>query len=365
MTVVLFLIVLLLAASNGANDNFKGVAALYGSRVAGYWTSLGWASVTTLAGSLCSVFLAQALLKAFTGAGLVPDEIAAQSGFALAVAGGAGLTVALGSWRGLPISTTHALVGAMCGAGLIAVGFGGVHFSTLGKTFLLPLLASPLIALIPAWIIAPWLRKLVRRATGDPECICTNRAAAAVTAEGIQLRSAAQTISATNAECEIHGARPRHLRLDARGTVNALLFLSSGAVSFARGLNDTPKIAALLLPITLLNDSSAVLAVGMAMLVGGLIGARRVAHTMSDKIPTLDVGAALSASLTTGLLVSTASVNGLPVSTTHVSVGALAGAGANGGSGINGQVMTNIAWSWVITLPIGALFGAVLYVILC
>lgn len=102
MTIALFLTVLFLAATNGANDNFKGVATLYGSRRAGYRTSLGWASVTTLAGSLCSVFLARALLKAFTGAGLVPAEIAAQTQFALAVAGDAGVTVALAAWRGLP-----------------------------------------------------------------------------------------------------------------------------------------------------------------------------------------------------------------------------------------------------------------------
>lgn len=360
MNIALFVIVLMLAASNGANDNFKGVAALYSSRVASYWTCLGWASVTTLAGSLCSVFLAQALLKAFTGAGLVPGNIAGQTAFALAVAGGAGLTVALGSWRGLPISTTHALVGAMCGAGLIAVGTG-VQFSSLGKTFLLPLLASPVIAVVPAWIIAPWLRKLVARATRNPECVCRTVATGGVTPEGLQLRSASQVIRGTNAQCQVHGARPSLLRADARGAVNGLLFLSSGAVSFARGLNDTPKIAALLLPIALLDGGSAVLAVGAAMLIGGLIGARRVAATMSDKITKLDLGAALSASLTTAVLVSTASFNGLPVSTTHVSVGALAGAGANGGSGVNRKVMTGIVLSWVITLPIGAAFGALLY----
>lgn len=150
MEILLLLAVLFLAATNGANDNFKGVATLYGSGVAGYWTSLGWASVTTLAGSLCSMFVANALLNTFTGAGLVADATAAQTGFALAVAARAGITVGLGSWRGLPISSTHALVGAMCGAGLIAVGAGNMRFAALAGTFLLPLLVSPLLAIIPA-----------------------------------------------------------------------------------------------------------------------------------------------------------------------------------------------------------------------
>ncbi|MCQ6493263.1 inorganic phosphate transporter, partial [Vibrio parahaemolyticus] len=61
------------------------------------------------------------------------------------------------------------------------------------------------------------------------------------------------------------------------------------------------------------------------------------------------------------LLVGTASFNGLPVSTTHVSVGALVGTGLNGGGGVDRQVMTNIVLSWIVTLPMGALVGAILY----
>jgi len=359
MTIALFITVLLLAATNGANDNFKGVATLYGSRTVGYWTSLGWASVTTLAGSLGSVYLAQALLKAFTGAGLVPGDIAAQTGFAMAVAGGAGLTVALASWRGLPISTTHALVGAMSGAGLVAVGMG-VHFGALGKTFLLPLLASPLIAIIPAFLIAPLLRRLVARAEQKRiDCLCVEQAAI-VTPEGVMMRDTAMLRTGSVAACSATGARPL-ARLSNQLVVDTLHFLFAGAVGFARGLNDTPKIAALLLPIATLDNHTAVLAVAIAMLLGGLLGARRVARTMSDKITNLDLGASLAASLTTALLVSTASFNGLPVSTTHVSVGALAGAGASGRSGVNRRVITNIALSWVVTLPVGALFGAILY----
>lgn len=366
MEILLLLAVLFLAATNGANDNFKGVATLYGSRRAGYWSSLIWASVTTLAGSLASAWLAHALLEAFTGAGLVPASIATQIRFALAVAGGGAITVALAAWRGLPISTTMALVGAMVGAGLIAIGWA-VHFHALVGTFLLPLVVSPVIALIPAMVLAPWLRRWVaHHAAADTECACITDAAVA-TPEGLLLRegNVPTIVTGHESECRDQGARPL-ARWNARRTEDALLFLLGGAVSFARGLNDTPKIAALLLPVALLtgHDVTAVALVGVGMLVGGLLGARRVARTLSDKITQLDVGAALAAGVTTSLLVCTASFNGLPVSTTQVSVGALAGTGLTGGAKVDRKVLTHIVLSWVITLPIGALFGALLYVLL-
>src|SRR5258707_15743103 len=59
----LVLAVLLLAYSNGANDNFKGVASLFGSNTTTYRTALAWATLTTAAGSLLSIFLAEALLR--------------------------------------------------------------------------------------------------------------------------------------------------------------------------------------------------------------------------------------------------------------------------------------------------------------
>lgn len=366
MEILLLLAVLFLAATNGANDNFKGVATLYGSRRAGYWTSLIWASVTTLAGSLASAWLAHALLEAFTGAGLVPGSIATQMRFAFAVAGGGAITVALAAWRGLPISTTHALVGAMCGAGLVAVG-SGVHFATLGGTFLLPLLASPLIAVVPAFVLAPWLRRwMARREAAKSGCVCAVETATA-TPEGMMLyaRDGHTLVLGEESGCRAEGARVI-TRWNTHRLADVLLFLFGGTVSFARGLNDTPKIAALLLPVAALarHDNLAVALAGMGIMVGGLLGARRVARTLSDKITELDVGAALAAGITTSLLVGTASFNGLPVSTTHVSVGALAGTGLTGGSKVDRKVLTNIVLSWIVTLPIGGLFGALLYALL-
>ena len=117
MTTLLLLSVCFLAYSNGANDNFKGVASLFGSRTTGYPTAITWATVTTFAGSVAAIFLAQALLKKFSGKGLVPDALAGSDYFLLAVAAGAGATVILATFTGFPISTTHALMGAMVGSG--------------------------------------------------------------------------------------------------------------------------------------------------------------------------------------------------------------------------------------------------------
>src|SRR6266540_3612564 len=145
LTVILFGTVCFLAYSNGANDNFKGVASLFGSRTCGYRTALSWASATTFAGSIMAVFLAQALLRKFSGLGLVSEVHAVDPRFLVAVALGAGGTVILATALGFPVSTTHGLTGALIGAGVMAVG-AQVNFALLGKAFVLPLLLSPLVA---------------------------------------------------------------------------------------------------------------------------------------------------------------------------------------------------------------------------
>src|SRR6185436_12931924 len=141
MIVFLILATCFLAYSNGANDNFKGVASLFGSRTASYRLALSWATATTFAGSLVSICFAESLLTRFSSKGLVPDVIAGSENFLLAVALGAGMTVMLATLTGFPISTTHALTGAILGSALVAAG-AAVNFQSLGKGFFLPLLLS-------------------------------------------------------------------------------------------------------------------------------------------------------------------------------------------------------------------------------
>src|SRR5262249_26779710 len=94
-----------------------------------------------------------------------------------------------------------------------------------------------------------------------------------------------------------------------------------------------------------------------AMAVGGLLNARRVAETMSRKITSMNAGQGFTANLVTACLVGAASRFSLPVSTTHVSVGALFGIGMVNRTA-HVRMILSILLAWVTTLPIGALFAA-------
>ena len=148
--------------------------------------------------------------------------------------------------------------------------------------------------------------------------------------------------------------------IDSQKVVDAGHFLSAGVVSFARGLNDTPKIAALGLLVKWLTPVSDITMVAIAMAVGGLLGARRVAETMGHKITNMNVGQGVSANMCTAILVVLASLYGLPVSTTHVSVGSLFGIGLLTRQA-NFRTIAGIALSWVITLPVAAAFAGITY----
>ncbi|MEZ4792577.1 MAG: inorganic phosphate transporter [Gelidibacter sp.] len=123
MLILLFISACFLAYSNGANDNFKGVATLFGSGTTHYKKAIYWATITTLSGSIAAIFLANGLVKNFSGKGLVPDALITTPIFAISIAFGAALTVFIATKVGMPISTTHSLVGALFGAGVMSCWF--------------------------------------------------------------------------------------------------------------------------------------------------------------------------------------------------------------------------------------------------
>ncbi len=363
---LLFLATCFLAFSNGANDNFKGVASLFGSRTCGYGTALSWGTITTFAGSITSLFLAQTLLKKFSGKGIVPDHFVGSEYFLLSIAIGGGLTVILATLTGFPISTTHALTGAIIGCGIVAVG-PAVNFSTLGKGFVLPLLLSPILAIAIAGVLYIVFHAL-RVATGTNRkwCVCVGTEEGVVAmpqpSSAFALREVTSAI--TLAVDEQENCRERYagcfFGISSQQIMNTAHFLSAGTVSFARGLNDTPKIVALLLLWKALDIRWGFAAVAITMAIGGLLNARKVAETMSKKITAMNHGQGFTANLTTALLVVAASLYGLPVSTTHVSVGSLFGIALTTGKA-NLRTINAIVLSWLVTLPCAVIAAGATY----
>jgi len=366
MTSLLLLAVCFLAYTNGANDNFKGVASLFGSKTTDYRTAIGWATVCTFAGSVAAFFLAQSLVQKFSGKGLVPDSLVGSEYFLLAVTVGAGVTVILATLTGFPISTTHALTGAMAGSGWVAVG-SQVHLGVLGQAFVLPLVISPLLAVVlgaALYLVFRWSR--LRLGVTKEWCICVGSAQQVVPMQQpssvLALNTVAPLMSVSvdmQRRCAQRYAG-RVCGIGCQSVLDAAHFLSAGVVSFARGLNDTPKIAALLLVLPAWETLWSLATVAVAIAVGGLLSARRVAETMSHKITFMNQGQGFSANLATGLLVTTASLYGLPVSTTHVACGSLLGVGLTSRQA-NFQVVRNILLSWLVTLPCAAVMGALVY----
>lgn len=365
MTLALILAIgLLLAYANGANDNFKGVATLFGSGTASYRVSLLWATATTALGSVAALILAGKLLTAFSGSGLVAPEVASAPSFGLSVALAAASTVLLATYLSFPISTTHSLIGALVGAGLV-VSPQGIDSSTLGNTFLLPLLTSPFIAVGLTVLGYPVLRHIRQRSGITHEtCVCIGDEIIGVVPGRLSAEQALKMIRvptlaiADQATCQVR-YRGTFVGLSARGMLDSAHFLTAGMVSFARGLNDTPKIAALLLVGNLLAPSAAILGVGAAIAIGGWLSAKRVAETMSHRITGMNPGQGLTANTVTALLVIVASNFGLPVSTTHVSCGSLFGIGAATRQA-RWRTIREILLAWVVTLPVAGVLGATL-----
>lgn len=310
---VLFIAVVLVAYTNGANANFKGVASLYGSGTTRLLTAAWWGTGTTFLGSLTAYFLADGLRLAFSGRGLVPDALARTPDFLCAVALGAAGTSFLATRMGFPVSTTHALVGALIGTGL--VGGGEMNGNALGAVLLLPLLVSPIIAAIFGAGLCAFLWFI---------------------------------------KANLEQRRP---------WLDAVHFASAGGASFARGLNDTPKIVAPMLVIPGLELHWAFLVVALAIATGGLLDIRNVAETLGKKLTGMNPGQGLVACVVTAGLVTTASLHSLPVSTTHVSVGSLLGMGAVARQA-RWKKAGEVILAWLCTVPCGAVLAAIVYVII-
>jgi inorganic phosphate transporter, PiT family len=358
---------LFVAYANGANDNFKGVATLFGSDVADYRKALWCATAATLAGSLVAMLLATRLISVFQGKGLVPDELIQSPDFLASVILGAAITVIAATRIGMPTSTTHSLTGALLGSGVVAAGFH-LNVGTLFQSFFLPLLVSPLIAVASSFVLHPLLGAALRFAGVDRQtCVCIGNEVipAMITPEGYALSdgwSQLRVIVDQEAHC-VQRFTGTLLGINLQKLIDYGHYFSAGAVSFARGLNDTPKIVALGIAAGALDLEWSIGFVAIVMAVGGLLNARRVAETVSKRITAMEPDQGFLANLVTSFLVIFASRWGMPVSTTHVSCGSLFGIGAANGQA-HWRTIRAIVLAWVLTLPFAGISAGLIYMLL-
>ena len=254
----------------------------------------------------------------------------------------------------------------------MAIGLD-VNFAQMSSTFVIPLLVSPFIAFALGAVVY-WVFTTLRKKFGlsKESCVCIGETrqfkpiSALTTSESSALLANydgevlnPQITIAQTSEC-VEMYTDKAWGFNIQTVLDGLHIVSGAAVSFARGLNDTPKIAGLLVAAKSLNIKYGMIAIAVGMAIGGLLNSRRVAETMSLKITKINHGQGFSANLVTSFLVIVASKFGVPVSTTHVSVGSIFGIGMVSKKR-DPKVVMSIILSWIITLPTAMLLSALVY----
>lgn len=347
-----------LAFANGSNDVSKGIATLVGSGVSSFRRAVLWGTTWTVAGGLLAAFASQGLTATFSGKGFL-DHPVEGSAFLGSVAAGAIVWVLFASQTGLPVSTTHAIAGALAGAGIVEEGVRLLHWSFFAAKVALPLALVPVLSILLVSAVFPSFSRAVARV--ETYCLCIERRAVILEGvEGVAMAMDAAIAAPVLGRNESCAPAPSiAARLSA---VDALHWLSSALTSLSRGLNDTPKIVALGIGATAVFGISggpfyAAVAAGMG--AGSLIAGFRVTETLAKKVTRMNPTEGFAANAVTTLLVGLASWAAVPVSTTHVSSGAIIGIGLHRGvKSVEWRTVRDVLLAWLVTLPAAALVGA-------
>ncbi|HUT78645.1 MAG TPA: inorganic phosphate transporter [Polyangia bacterium] len=307
---------------NGMNDAANSIATVISTRVMSPRWGVLWAALFNVIGAFgFGVSVATTIGKGVVDPGVITPEIV------LAALTGAIAWVYACTHLGLPISVSHALVGGLCGAALMASGPGALQSAGLIKIGAF-IVVSPVFGMVISAGLMLLLNLVVRS--------WTKRRVEAVFSK-LQLVSAAgYSIS--------HGTNDAQKTM---GIISVLLF-SAGLLG-----------EEFYVPTWVIVASTAAIGLGTAC------GGWKVIRTMGMKLTNLRPMGGFAAETGGTISVLTASAFGIPVSTTHTIAGSIVGVGmAKNVGAVRWGLAKHIVWAWILTIPVSALIGALCYLLL-
>jgi len=383
---------LYMAWNIGANDVANAMGTSVGSRALTLRKALIVAAVFEFGGA----FFVGAPVTETMQKGIVDvDSLGDPVHFAvvmLAALFAAGVWLQVATWKGLPVSTTHAIVGGLAGGGLAAAGPGGVDWRTLtsiGTSWVISPLAGALLGFVTFWSISRGIinsrapRYYVRRVAPYLAGLVVGILTLSMLFKGLKnlhLDLPLGAALAATAPVSVAGGLGArwwvHRSRRPTNTVTRFSFverqfgwlqiMTACYVAFAHGANDVANAVgpvAGLWSAWLTGEVSSVVAVPAWMLAAGGFGiviglatwGYKVMETIGHRITELTPSRGFSAEFAAATTVLVCSKMGLPISTTHTLVGAVIGVGlARGIAALDMRVLRDIVSSWILTVPVAA-----------
>lgn len=340
----IFLLVLLVALVfeyiNGFHDTANAIATVVSTKVLTPRQAIVWAAFWNLVGALMGTAVASTI-----GKGLVDNSVITQ-GTVLGALIGAIIWNLLTWWLGLPSSSSHALIGGLCGATLATTHgkWGALVWSTVdakGKAVglwpkvVLPMFTSPLIGFVAGAALMYLLIALLRKVRPHWVTVIFGK---------LQLVSAGFMGYS-------HGSN------DAQKTMG-IITLALVTATQSGTFKDAPAWMSFLVTPTFDVPRWVMLTCALTMAAGTAAGGWRIIRTMGHKMVRLQPVHGFAAETTAAIIIHGASDIGIPLSTTHVISTSIMGVGASKRlSAVKWGVVERIVWAWVLTLPVTALLG--------
>ena len=320
----------------------------------------------------------------------------------------AGAWLLLATAFGLPVSTTHSIIGAIAGFSIFYIGWGSVNWAYVGGiTF--SWIITPLIAALLSGVIYNSAKRLIIKSKNPLE---SGRKYIPIYAGLVGFIISAMTLNKSLVNTDIplmitntfgnldilaaiiilsFGAAllcymVSRLLLshyistsenpDIEGKFAILMIFTACSIAFAHGSNDVANavgpMAAIINTIENLGSIEAKSVVPEWVLLTGAIGivlgmltlGYKVIKTIGEKITKLKPSKGFAAEMSTAIVVLFGSISGVPLSTTHTLVGAVVGIGYFSGNKVNYKSVVEIISSWFVTIPGGAILSIIFFVIL-